>query len=575
MTILEEIIKYSKECISGKIISGQKHIWACQRFLNDVKAAKKKSYPYYWSEEEAEKIVKWFSYLRHSKGVLANKPIILTSWQKFRICQLYGWRRKENGRKRFTHCFVMVARKNAKSQEEAGIALYEMSTQAIKNGEVYELYTAGVKKEQSQIIADEAALMLRGSVLESKFKVFRYQGKAYAILHKKSGSRLKALSSEDGRKGDGTNPAVLILDEYHQHPTTEFYSLFMGANTKESLLMIITTAGTDLTFPCYTREYDLCSNILNPNIDMDNDTYLIDICEVDKGDDITNRENWKKANPIRMTYDKGIEKIEEEFKLAKGKPEDMPMFMTKCLNMWVQAKENGYMDMDKWKKCEVKELPVSLDGLFVYVGFDMSAKIDLTSVAFVIPVKIDDVVKYIVFSHSFIPNMEKLRERIIKDKVPYDAWAMNGYLSLTNTEIVDQQQVMDYVIETCNKNNWKIHTLCFDPNNASKIMTDLDGEGYNVEEIWQSHRQLNDATAGFREQVYEGNVIYLKNPLLNYAMGNAVTVSRGGFIKIDKDKSTKRIDPVDALLCAYKLAMFHDFDPINLNDIVDEFLENF
>ena len=30
-------------------------------------------------------------------------------------------------------------------------------------------------------------------------------------------------------------------------------------------------------------------------------------------------------------------------------------------------------------------------------------------------------------------------------------------------------------------------------------------------------------------------------------------------IKIDKDAAKKRIGPVDALLCAYKLAMYHDF----------------
>ena len=53
--------------------------------------------------------------------------------------------------------------------------------------------------------------------------------------------------------------------------------------------------------------------------------------------------------------------------------------------MWVQQKENGYMNMKKWKKCEAKKLPIDIKGSPVYVGFDMSAKIDLTSVAFVIP----------------------------------------------------------------------------------------------------------------------------------------------------------------------------------------------
>jgi phage terminase large subunit-like protein len=44
-------------------------------------------------------------------------------------------------------------------------------------------------------------------------------------------------------------------------------------------------------------------------------------------------------------------------------------------------------------------------------------------------------------------------------------------------------------------------------------------------------------------------------------------------IKIDKDANTKRIDPVDATLAAFKLALYHDFEGENLNDYVARFLE--
>lgn len=180
-------------------------------------------------------------------------------------------------------------------------------------------------------------------------------------------------------------------------------------------------------------------------------------------------------------------------------------------------------------------------------------------------------IHYVCFSHSFIPNKEKLRERIIKDKVPYDAWERNGYLTVTNTEIVDQSAVMQYVKDICEKNNWKIECLCFDPANASKMMMDLSNEGYLVEEVYQSHRSLNESTAGFREKVYEGNVIYTCNPLLNFAMSNAVVKQSNGLIKIDKDAAKKRIDPVDALLCAFKLALYHEFFDETLTD---EWLDN-
>lgn len=583
--ILHELYEYSKKCLEDTrvseyedYISCEKHKNACRRFLKDVERIRREDFPYIWDEKEAKKIVEWFSLLRHSKGELAGEPIILTAWEKFFICQIYGWRHKNTGYKRFKTSFIEVGRKNAKSQIEAGISLYEISVTAVKYGEIHECYTAGTKRDQSKIIFEEAKLMLNGSPLRNKFKLTRD-----IIKHKASESFIKPLCKEDGKTGDGTNPAALILDEYHQHRTTEFYDLGLGSNTKDPITMIITTAGTDLTYPCYTQEYTYSSKLLNIDIEeVENDEYFADILEIDDFDykNIENLENkrlWWKANPIRMSYAAGQKKLRDDYKIAKDIPEKMTSFLTKALDVWVQAKENGYMDMGKWKKCIVKKLPIDTKKMGVYVGFDMSAKIDLTSVAFVIPFQSEEkdlngnpVTKYIIFSHSFIPSREKLAERKRIDKVDYDAWERLGFLSVTETPIVDQNYVMRYVLETCKKNEWEIISLCFDPANASKLMLDLSNEGYDVVEVYQSHKSLNEATTGFREEVYSGNVICLNNPVLNYAMSNAVTKRNNGLIKIDKDATTKRIDPVDATLSAFKLAMYHDF-----SDSFADFMESF
>lgn len=576
MTCLDEITGYAHDCLEGRIPSGQKHKWACLRLLRDIERIGSDDFPYVWDEERAEKIVRWFALLHHSKGQLAGTPIILTAWQKFRECQIYGWRHKDTGYKRFKKSFTEVGRKNAKSQMEAGEALNEISEQATRNGEVYEIYTAGTKRDQSKIVFNECDLMTRGTLIRSKFNFKRDQ-----IDHIKTGSFIKALSKEDGKTGDGTNPAQLILDEYHQHPTTDFYDLGLGSNTKEPMLTIITTAGKDLTYPCYTQEYDYCSKVLDPDIDVTNDEYFIDICEADPGDDPGALETWQKANPIRAFFPEGIKKIAEDYEIARQIPEKMIAFMTKVLNVWVASKNNGYMDMKRWKRCEVRELPIALEHHPVYVGFDMSSKIDLSSVAFVVPFvsgeKDDmgkDIIKYIVWTHSFIPTWEKLREHIVKDKVPYDAWERMGYLTVTDTPIVHQGAIMRYVLDECERLKLDIQCLCFDPANASKLMMDLSDEGYVVEEVYQSHKSLSESTQGFREQVYAGNIIYLHNPLFNYAMSNAVVRTNNGLIKIDKDATTKRIDPVDAALAAFKLALYHDFSATDYNDYVSKFLEN-
>ncbi len=575
MTLLEEITEYCRDCVSGKIVSGTKHKWACERFLRDLDRIGQPDFPYFWDEKAAADIVEWFALLRHSKGVLAGEPIRLTAWQKFRECQIYGWKHRESGYRRFRKAFTEVGRKNAKSQMEAGEALYEISVMATKNREAYEVYTAGTKREQSRIVFDECRLMAKGTLLGTKFNFKRDR-----IEHIRTGSFIKPLSKQDGKTGDGTNGAMYILDEYHQHQTTEFYDLALGSNTKEPMLSIITTAGVDLTYPCYTQEYDYCSKILDPNVDIGNEEYFVDICEADPEDDFGSPDTWKKANPIRAGYPEGIEKIRGDYEVAKEIPEKMVAFATKMLNIWVQQKENSYMDMAKWKACEVKEYPIDIKGRPCYVGFDLSAKIDLTSVAFIIPFQTDELdeqgkkkVKYILWTHSFIPNGEKLREHIIKDKVPYDAWNRLGYLTVTHTPIVDQSAVMRYVEDTVKEYDLDINCYCFDPANAGKLMMDLSNDGYDVEEVFQSHKSLNESTQGFREQVYSGNILYLRNPLLNYAMSNAVVRTSNGMIKIDKDATAKRIDPVDAALCAFKLALYHDFEDEDYNRYVSAFLD--
>ena len=563
MTRKEIITQYARDCIDDRIPSCIKHKNACRRWLRDLKKSEKYiNYPYYWDESAAENIVQWFHLLRHSKGELAGQPIDLTPWQQFHICQLYGWKRKTDGRRRFKKMFVEVGRKNAKSQELAGILLYDISVTSTKNQELAETYTAGTKRDQSKIVFDECGLMLRGSPLQKKFKITNQK-----IEHIKTQSYIKALSKDDGRNGDGSNPAVLVLDEYHQHKTTEFYDLSIGSNTKEPLLVIITTAGVDLNVPCY-REYQFCASVLDPDCDVEDEEYLIDINEQDEEEAADPRllkdsRLWIKSNPIRATYDAGIEKIRTTYEKAMKVPEDMPACLTKNFDIWLQAKANGYMDMRKWKKCEVERIPIDITGMHCTVGIDISSKIDLTSAVFVIPFQSDEldaegepITKYILKHHSFIPNRDKLIERINVDKVPYDAWEREGYLTVTDSQVVDQKAVMLWVLDFAKKYQLHIDWWCLDPANASLFLTILQERGENAMEIYQSYSGLNDATVGLREAVYEGNIIYEPDPLLNFAMYNAVTRRSDGKIKIDKDATRQRIDPVDATICGFKMAQF-------------------
>lgn len=585
MTRMEIIKDYAEKCVSGEIIACVKHKNACKRALRDFKRAETDdNYPYYWDEAAAELIVSWFKKLRHSKGELAGQPINLTEWQQFHLCQLYGWKRKTDGRRRFKKMFIEVSRKNAKSQELAGITLFEISATSTKNNEVAEAYTAGVKRDQSKIVFNEAALMLKGSRLRPKFRVTKSR-----IEHIKTGSFIRPLSKDDGRNGsgDGSNPSCLVIDEYHAHMTSDFVDLSIGSNSKEPLLCIITTAGTNFG-PCY-REYLYCSNILDPSVDIEDEEYLIDICEqdIEEVNDprlLQDEKLWIKSNPIRATYPEGRGNIRTTYEKALKVPEDMPMCLTKNFDIWVQAKAGAYMDMDKWKRCEVQELPIDIRGLQCVIGVDMSAKIDLTSVCFVIPYQDENemdeegnpVVKYILLQHSFIPNRDKLIERELTDKFPYAAAEMKGELSVTDSDIVNQKKIMLWALDKANELGLEIYGWACDSWNAAFFMTELSERKYTVFDVSQTYGGLSEATKAFRDEVYQKHIVYQPDSLLNFCMRNAVEKSHDGRIMIDKDKKTRRIDIIDAVINAFKIARYIKQDAYSrqkANAALDEWMK--
>ncbi|MBJ8026223.1 terminase TerL endonuclease subunit, partial [Bacillus cereus] len=134
------------------------------------------------------------------------------------------------------------------------------------------------------------------------------------------------------------------------HPTSEIYDVLVSGSgaRPQPLMMIITTAGFNLSHPCYRVEYQYVSKILDPNIDIENEEYFVMVNELDKDDEITNPEVWEKANPILCSYEEGRSFLKGELQSALDVPEKMRNYLTKNMNRWVDRKENGYMDMQKW-----------------------------------------------------------------------------------------------------------------------------------------------------------------------------------------------------------------------------------
>lgn len=567
--IRDELVQYSRDVIDGKIVACQKHKWACQRFLRDLGREGTAEFPFVFNEDKALRFLNWMRLFRHRKGVLVGQRIEPHPIQTFVFGNIYGWVHRDTGYRRFKKAYWQVARKNAKSQSLACVGSYEAAGMGAGAAEVY---CAATKTEQAKIVWGEIDAMIKGcNELRDRFKT------AYSQVHHiRSGSTIRTLSREDRKEGDGLNPQCGIVDEYHAHETSEFYDILssgMGARP-EPLLMVITTAGFDLNNPCYRVEYQYVSQILDPDSPIENDEYFVMVNELDKDadgnlvDDIRDETVWEKANPILCSYEEGRAYLRGELRAALDVPEKMRNFLTKHMNVWVNQRESGYMRMDKWATCE-GEIP-DLAGLACYVGVDLSAKIDLTSVAFVFPLPNG---QFAVKSHSFIPD-ETLAAKREEDKVPYDLWVDQGWITATPGAVVDYGFVREYIKSTAQEHGWEVAELCVDPWNASQFARDMQDDGFTVVEVPQSMRYLSGPTKDFREKVMQGQIVHDGNPVLSWAMGNAVTRQDAQEnIMLDKSRARERIDPVVATITAHARAMHQEVEIDVAQYTTDEYLD--
>ena len=556
MTLTDELIQYSKDCIADTRHVCQKHRWACERFLNDLKKSGTKDFPYIFDEEKALRFFEWAALHKHTKGVLAGEPIEFTPIQRFIFGNVYGWVHQDTGLRRFRKAYWQVARKNAKSQSLAIVGDYELMALGEPMSEVY---IGATKSMQAKIIYNEVVAMLkRCPLLKDKWH------ESYGVIrHPKSDSILRALSKDDGKTGDGLNPQCGLIDEYHAHPTDEILEVINTGMVarRQPLLFIITTAGTNFGGPCYRVEYPLVEKILDPSLDFDVADYFCMVNELDRDqegnliDDVKDEERWVKANPIAATYPEGLANIRSKLASALESPEKMESFLTKNMNLWVNQSAMSYMDMAKWKeRGAITKIPVDLYGRSAYVGIDLSKRIDLTAAGIIVPIDVDSAVQYVVRAHGFIPE-DTVAVHEKTDKVPYRAWAKAGYLTITPGDVVDYRFIESWIHETTDDLGVNVKELCYDPYNATHFAQDFDAQGITTVEVRQGMRTLSEPTKAFREEAYRGNILHEPNPLLDWAVSNAVTKrDHNENIILDKEKSTNRIDPIAAVINAFSRA---------------------
>ncbi len=552
----QRVLDYANDILDGKIKAGKKHIWAVKRFFKDLEDCQSDDSPFYFDVEALEDFY-WFSReFKHTEGILAGQNIELVPIQLFMAANILCFKKKSNGARRFRKVYIQLARKNAKSQFLAILAAFI----TFLGEEKQRAFIAGWMRVQS----DEVYAAVKGGIARSDLLKGKWREAYGKVEIFNNGSEIIPLSRETRKTGDGTNPSLAIVEEYHTHETSEIYDVLDSGMVarKEPLLIVITTAGFNLERPCF-REYEYASRIIDPNDEIENDDYYVMICELDKGDDIKDESNWIKANPIVATYEEGLTSIRSALNLALSMPEKMRSFMTKTMNLWVDMKDDGYMEMSKWNAC--KDESISFVDIPLWIGADMSMTTDLTSVGWV---GIDEDGDYVVGQHSFMPR-ERLKQRMAEDKVRFDLWEEQGHLTVTSGEVVNYTEVENWIKNFAKGKNTQ--EFAYDKWNALHLAQNLENDGFICVEMPQRIGNLSIPTKTFRESVYDGRVKHNGDPLLRWAMNNAILrMDDQENIMISKKISKERIDPAAAIINAFARAMYGE----TTTDLSSHFLNN-
>ncbi len=589
--VKDRCTQYALDVVKGKIKAGQYVRLACKRHLNDIEKSKEESYKYYFDVEKSEKIINFAEELVIAEGD-EEEQVICYPFQCFILGSLNGWRKKvadpKSGihHRRFRTSYIQLGRQNGKSFLNGIQGTYYGNFDGYKYGQ---LYCAATKQEQANIVLKEIIKFINSDAeLQDWFKIHEHNNTIDCLF---THSTIKALSG-DTKSADGLRPYFGVVDEYHAHKTNQIYKLLEGGikKLKSALISVITTAGFNLKSPCY-KLYEYCCNLLKGV--FENDAQFAFIAQMDEGDDIWNPENWVKANPILEFDQEALENLIPIAHTARDMGgEDLRDFLVKQLNIWIQWSSSLYIkDIAKWKSCAVLKSLKDFKGSKCYVGVDLSSGGDLTSIAIVIPFMVDNVKKYFVHTHSFIPS-SRIEEHIKTDKIPYDVWIEKKLVTVTETLggiKTDYKYIIKYLEDLVKEYNLEPTLVCYDPHNASAFLSDLEALGFDSLSIPQTAKELNDATVDFRLEILAGNVeiegvevgkegnkiVVLVDELLTWSIANARTISNNyGEIKIDKEITTERVDPIDAIIDAWKEAMKEECKQ-DVNEIVNEWMEQF
>lgn len=539
--------KYCERILNDQIPS---NIWMrlfAKKFIIDIENSKEDDYKYYFDAQKAKFIHNFIYQLKYTEGLKVGQNIVLADFQANIVENAFCWRLKEDPSiYRYTDIVIYLPRKQGKSYIVSMLGLIAMMLEP--NAEV--VNGAG-KQTQAQILVNQAIRLVNSnSDLASHFKIY----KKYLEFQ---GSTFKAVSS-NAVSMDGMNISTCIIDEAKIVDRALRDSLTSGFLMRKShqTFMISTEYDVNTEDNWYEEMLDYSRKILEGI--LPNERILPIMYGLDNAEEIHDKNLWVKACPILEEIP--ATSIEDEYKKALENPAIMKNLLIKQFNVPQRSSNREcYINMDKWKKCEVEK--IDFTGKEITVSVDMSISTDLSAVN----IMYYENGVYYTKSVGFLPR-ESLMDR--KEKFDYILSESLGECYILDGAVIDYNYVENYIRNIPNRLNCSIKAICFDAYNSNQMMMNLAKE-FDVIEIKQNYFNLNTPTKEFRNAVYLNKVKYEKSNLYTWCMSNAITrTDAQENYMLDKSKSKYRIDLAVATIFSFKNEYIpEEKNEINLDDV--------
>jgi phage terminase large subunit-like protein len=533
---LKEALKYCEDINSGMIPSGQYCKKAVKRFMNDVKRQKDADFLYTFMPEKAEEVIDFAESLTIPDIHTEDKKLRLLPWHKFVYYQLFGWVHKlDTERRRFRSGYIEVARKNSKTTSLLfPLILYDfLVTDA---AESYFVAKDGLQAEKSfrelkQIIKATPALD----------EVCR--DTSFTITMKSS--RIAFFSSESSGV-DGYKNSLSVIDEYHAYEVDKVTTSFrMGGRVRlNMLLLIITSAGLDLSGPCYA-ENEKARKLLNGI--LTDETYFTLIYAYNDNDDWKNKNNFVKANPsLGPILKEDI--LVNDLQDAINTPSHQADFKAKTCGIW-QSGTSSWIPQQVIDRMR-PDTPVDFNlfhHMTGYMGFDLSSTHDFTAVTLCF--KKDD--RY-YFKHRFYIPGETIEERYRKENIGIISWVEQGMVTALPGPTIDEDFIFRDILEDAERFDIKIVT--YDAWHAWALIKNIEHQLPHIAHVAfpQDIKKMSEPTKRFEKLLLENKIVD-GNPVLNWMLGNAnIYVDPNNNIKVVKEykSSTRRVDGVISSIMA-------------------------